>query len=145
MHLAQAISQSSPFHTIQMLLWHLTEILSKIVATLSLVESKCVTLDLEVFHVIYVAALASYNSAALDSSNLQSEEANAAESIILSAVQQIIQWNPSDTVMSVERLRLLTYHSTFLRRHPQLLFDIYTAIFPIIIADDSAKSEGKEL
>lgn len=141
-HLAQAISQRAPFHTIQMLLWCLTEIFSRFSATLSPLESKCVTLDLEVFHVIYVAALALYNSAISEANNLQSEVVISTESSIVNAVRQIIQWNPSDAIMSSERLRLLTYHATFLRRHEQLLYDIYSAVFPIIVSEEQL--EGKD-
>lgn len=144
-HLAQAIAQRAPFHTIQMMLWCLTEIFSKFSATLSPVESKCVALDLEVFHVIYVAALALYNSALLESNSLQSEVVIATESSLVNAVRQIIQWNPSDATMSSERLRLLSYHAAFLRRHEQLLYDIYTAVFPIIVSDDPLEGNDEIL
>lgn len=132
-----------------MLLRHLSDLIGRYSNPLtSPLESKCVILDLEVFNSIYNVALLSYNNAATVTVNINastsstasfanSEEAIAiaAEESLTSTLRQLILWTPADKIMAMERLRLLSYHATYLRKHETLLRDIYSAVFPIITAD----------
>jgi len=94
-------------------------------------------LDLDVFHGVYSAAMASYsaNFNAKDVyEQMPPEVISSIDNEINNMLENILRWAPSDASMCIERLRLIGYHASFLRRYSELLKATYTTLFPLLLS-----------